>query len=127
MGVGTKTEHTKGHIGLKYPLLISLAVVFTLALTFATLELPRILHSILVVYFPNIFWDHKSHEALLTYARPIGYACLALVIALIIVGFKTGKKRLLSSGSFAFFRLFRSLHVLPRRYRHLESPMVALF
>jgi protein-S-isoprenylcysteine O-methyltransferase Ste14 len=40
---------------------------------------------------------------LLTYARPIGYTCLALVIALIIVGFKTGKKRLSSLGSFAFF------------------------
>jgi protein-S-isoprenylcysteine O-methyltransferase Ste14 len=40
---------------------------------------------------------------LLTYARPIGYTCLALVIALIIVGFKTGKKCLSSLGSFAFF------------------------
>lgn len=40
---------------------------------------------------------------MLTYARPIGYTCLALVIALIIVGFKTGKKRLSSLGSFAFF------------------------
>jgi len=104
MGLGTKIEHTKGHnISLKYPVLISLAVVFTLALTFATLELPRILNSILVVYFPNIFWEPESKEALMTYARPIGYACLALVIALIIVGFKTGKKRLSSLGSFAFF------------------------
>lgn len=125
--MGTKTEPTTGYTNLKYPLLISLAVVFTLALTFATLELPRTLNSVLAVYFPDIFWEYESREALMTYAQPIGYACLALVIGLIIVGFKTGKNRLSSLGSLAFFRLLCSLHVLPRGHRNLESSMVALF
>ncbi|MFB0558047.1 MAG: hypothetical protein ACETVY_02910, partial [Candidatus Bathyarchaeia archaeon] len=35
--------------------------------------------------------------------RPIGYASLAVVVALIIVGFATGKNALSSLGSFAFF------------------------
>jgi len=39
----------------------------------------------------------------MTYARPIGYACLVAVIALIIVGLKTGRRALSSLGSIAFF------------------------
>lgn len=39
----------------------------------------------------------------MNYARPVGYACLAVVIALIIVGFTTERRRLSSLGSFAFF------------------------
>jgi protein-S-isoprenylcysteine O-methyltransferase Ste14 len=88
---------------LKLPVLTFLAIVFTLALTFATLELPRILNSILGGYFPDIYWEPERIEALMNYARPIGYACLVVVIALILVGFVTERRRLSSLGSFAFF------------------------
>ena len=87
----------------KLPILTFLAIVFTLALTFATLELPRILNSILGVYFPDIYWEPESIEALMSYARPIGYASIVVVIALIVVGFITERRRLSSLGSFAFF------------------------
>jgi protein-S-isoprenylcysteine O-methyltransferase Ste14 len=87
----------------KLPVLAFLAVVFTLALTFATLELPRILNGILGGYFPDIWWEPESIEELMNYARPIGYACLIVVIALILVGFTTERRRLSSLGSFAFF------------------------
>jgi protein-S-isoprenylcysteine O-methyltransferase Ste14 len=87
----------------RLPVLTLLAVVFTVALTFATLELPRILNSVLRDYFPDIYWEPESIEALMNYARPIGYACLVVVIALILVGFITDRIRLSSLGSFAFF------------------------
>ncbi|MFX0196284.1 MAG: hypothetical protein ACFFCW_09205 [Candidatus Hodarchaeota archaeon] len=89
--------------GSKLSFLTFLAIIFTVALTFITLELPRILNSILRDYFPDIFWEPERIEALLKYARPIGYACLIVVIALIIVGFMTERIRLSSLGSFAFF------------------------
>ena len=87
----------------RLPVLTFLAVVFTVALTFATLELPGILNSVLRGYFPDIYWEPESIEALMNYARPIGYACLVVVVALIFVGFITDRIRLSSIGSFAFF------------------------
>jgi protein-S-isoprenylcysteine O-methyltransferase Ste14 len=87
----------------KLPVLTLLAIVFSFALTFATLELPGIFNSILRGYFPDIYWEPESIEVLMNYARPIGYACLVVVIALILVGFITEKRRLSSLGSFAFF------------------------
>lgn len=88
---------------LKLPVLILLAIVFTFALTFTTLELPRVLNNLLNYYFPDIYWEPESIDVLMRYARPIGYACLVVVLALILVGFITERRRLSSLGSFAFF------------------------
>jgi protein-S-isoprenylcysteine O-methyltransferase Ste14 len=88
---------------IKLPVLTLLAFIFTAALTFVTLELPRILNSILRNYFPDIYWEPESIKVLMNYARPIGYACLVVVIALIVVGFLTERRRFVSLGSFAFF------------------------
>jgi protein-S-isoprenylcysteine O-methyltransferase Ste14 len=85
------------------PVLTLLAVVFTFALTFATLELPRIINMMLRPFFPDIYWEPESIEALMKYARPMGYACLFVVIILIVLGFITRRRRLSSLGSFAFF------------------------
>ena len=98
-----KQTFTKIRKNSKFPILTLLAIVFTVALTFATLELPRILNRFLKIYFPDIGWVGESTEAFMNYARPIGYACIVVVVALIIVGFKTGKKHLSSFGSIAFF------------------------
>ncbi|UCH57980.1 MAG: hypothetical protein JSV18_03515 [Candidatus Bathyarchaeota archaeon] len=87
----------------KIPVLALLAVVFTLSLTFATLELPRILNRLLIPLFPDIYWEPESIEALMRYARPIGYASLAVIIALIVLGFAKEKNTLSYLGSFAFF------------------------
>ncbi len=83
--------------------LAPLSVVFTVALTIATIELPRIINSVLRPVFPDIYWEPESIEALMRYARPVGYACLALVVALILVGFLTERRSLASLGSFALF------------------------
>ena len=87
----------------KLSVLTPLAIVFTLALTFATLELPAMLNMILRGYFPDIYWEPESIEALMKYARPIGYACLVVVVSLIVIGFITERRRFASLGSFIFF------------------------
>jgi hypothetical protein len=88
----------------------ALAIIFTLALTFATLELPRLLNSILVPHFADVptevlrrGGEPQSVEGFMNYARPAGYVSLAIVVALIVVGFTTKRRTLSSLGSFAFF------------------------
>ena len=86
-------------------LLTFLSVVFTGALTFATLELPTLIGNWLANYFPEInpVGDPERMVEFMAYARPIGYACLGIIIILIIVGFITGKRGLSILGSFALF------------------------
>ena len=82
-----------------------LAVVFTVALTFATLQLPRILGSWLANYFPDIhpMIEPERVAEFMAVARPIGYACLGIIAILIVAGLVTGKRKLSILGSFAFF------------------------
>lgn len=82
-----------------------LAVVFTVALAFATLQLPVILGNWLSNYFPDIHpvIEPERTAEFMAVARPIGYACLAVVAILIAAGFMTGKRKLSIFGSFAFF------------------------
>jgi len=82
-----------------------LAVVFSIALTFATLELPILIGNWLSGYFPDIHpaIEPDRIEEFMVYARPIGYACLGLIVLLIAAGFLTGKRGLSVLGSFAFF------------------------
>jgi len=89
----------------KLPILVLLSVLFTLALTFVTLEIPYVIGNILRTYFPDIHpvVEPQLVEEFLNSVRPLGYACLAAVLALVIVGFVKGKKRLSSIGSIVFF------------------------
>jgi protein-S-isoprenylcysteine O-methyltransferase Ste14 len=82
-----------------------LAVVFTAALTFATLELPRILGNWLANYFPDVhpIIEPERVAEFMTVARPVGYACLGIVVMLIVAGLVTGRRKLSILGSFAFF------------------------
>lgn len=82
-----------------------LAVVFTIALTFATLRLPVILGNWLSNYFPDIhpIIEPERVAEFMVIARPVGYACLAVIAILVVAGLVTGKKRLSIFGSFAFF------------------------
>src|SRR3972149_4414344 len=97
-------ELTRSRVGLLAGISV-LAVVFTVALTFATLQLPVILGNWLSNYFPDIhpvIEPEKVAEFMLV-ARPVGYACLGVIAILIVAGFVTGKKKLSIFGSFAFF------------------------
>ena len=84
--------------------LVSLvAVVFTVALTFATLALPGVLNSVLRGIFPDIYWEPESIAALMRQARPIGYACLGVVFVLIVGGVLTKRRRLAVVGAVTWF------------------------
>lgn len=82
-----------------------LAIVFTVALTFATLQLPVILGGWLSNYFPDIHTAMEPERIadFMAIARPIGYACLAVIAILIVAGFVTGKSGFSIFGSLAFF------------------------
>lgn len=83
----------------------SLAVIFTVALTFTTIELPRSINSILLQLFPDIhpYIEPELVEEFLRMIRPLGYASLLMVVALIAFGFRTGRKSLSRIGTLAFF------------------------
>jgi protein-S-isoprenylcysteine O-methyltransferase Ste14 len=82
-----------------------LAVIFTVALTFATLQLPLILGRWLSNYFPDIhpIIEPERVAQFMVVARPVGYACLGIIAILIVAGFVTGKRKLSMLGSFVFF------------------------
>jgi protein-S-isoprenylcysteine O-methyltransferase Ste14 len=95
---------TRSRVGLVAGISL-LAVVFTVALTFATLQLPRMLGNWLASYFPDIhpIIEPERIAEFMAVARPVGYACLGIIAVLIVAGLVTGKKKLSILGSFAFF------------------------
>ena len=97
-------ELTRSRTGLLAGISL-LAVVFTVALTFATLQLPVIIGNWLSNYFPDIHpvIDPERVAEFMVVARPVGYACLGVIAILIVVGFITEKRKLSIFGSLAFF------------------------
>ncbi|MCW4026280.1 MAG: hypothetical protein NWE76_02195 [Candidatus Bathyarchaeota archaeon] len=86
-------------------LLTILAFIFTVALTFATIEIPRILAMLMtgIVQDVNPGMEPEIVEEFMRTARPVGYICLAAVIVLIILGFATKRSNLSSLGVFFLF------------------------
>jgi protein-S-isoprenylcysteine O-methyltransferase Ste14 len=92
-------------------LLTLLAVVFAIALTYASVELPVLLNTFLhnIIDFPGYDSSHEIHlnktAAFMDsyFIRMIGYACLAIIVILIVVGFITKKSGLISAGAIAIF------------------------
>jgi protein-S-isoprenylcysteine O-methyltransferase Ste14 len=95
---------TRSRVGLLAGISL-LAVVFTVALAFATLQLPHVLGNWLSSYFPDIhpIIEPERIAEFMALARPIGYTCLGIVAVLIVAGLVTGKRKLSILGSFAFF------------------------
>jgi len=92
--------------------LVALALVFSIGLTFASVELPRLLHSALVKATPALEGDSHADETTVYrtelfmdhyHFRLIGYACFGLMVILIIAGFASGKTGLSSIGAAAMF------------------------
>lgn len=89
-----------------------LAAIFTIGLTFASVELPRIVDTLLhekidfldvatgldevTAYKTELYLQHY-------HLRLIGYVCLALTIIMIAVGFITNKSGLTSAGAIVLF------------------------
>jgi hypothetical protein len=89
-----------------------LALVFSIGLTFASVELPRLLNEALNKTTPSI--DVDTHADEMTefrtdlfmdhyHLRTVGYVCFALMIVLIVVGFIFGKTSLSSLGAGLLF------------------------
>ncbi len=80
-----------------------------MALTFATLEAPRVLNRVIrenldvpdlhPVIEPELIDEFMSRN----HIRSIGYTCLAVVAFLMVVGLVTKRKRLATVGAIAFF------------------------
>jgi HEAT repeat protein len=93
-------------------ILALLAVVFTIGLTFASIELPRLLDTFLAknIDTPDVatgldeLGDYKT-ELYLRYShlRLVGYGCLALIAIMIVVGFITEKSGWTSAGALFLF------------------------
>lgn len=82
-----------------------LSAVFSLALFYLTVELPRYMHQLLLGIVPDYFlmWDIEGMQQALNFLRIIGAICLVIIIALIILGFIFKKGSLSILGSFVFF------------------------
>ncbi len=92
-------------------LLIPLAAVFTIGLTFATVELPYVADRLLQGTLATPAIDsHVDEIAVLktelfiahTHLRVIGYACFALIVLLVVAGFTTRKAGLAAIGAVGF-------------------------
>ena len=93
-------------------LLMLLAVIFSLGLTFASMELPGLLNKALYGTVPALEGDSHADESAVTrtelflnhyHLRLIGYICFGLMLLLIAAGFITGKKGLASAGALLMF------------------------
>jgi hypothetical protein len=89
-----------------------LALIFSIGLTFASVELPRLLHSALIKATPALEGDSHADETTVYrtellmdhyHLRLIGYACFGLMVILIVAGFASGKAGLSSIGAAAMF------------------------
>jgi len=70
-------------------LALILSILFSIALMYLTIEIPIIIHKILLNFFPDVSPPSdfsKMHETI-NYLRPYGYTIFVLVFILVIVGF----------------------------------------
>ena len=89
------------------------AVVFAVALTFASVELPLLLNRALQFIFGDAFipkgiWSGPNEAPSEIYIqkhflRPIGYVCLVGVLVLIVLGLVAERRRLAFAGAMLFF------------------------
>jgi protein-S-isoprenylcysteine O-methyltransferase Ste14 len=91
--------------------LFFLALVFTVGLAFATVELPYRVDDLLMetVRTPNLSTHADEVTGLKTelfiahyHLRAIGYLCFALLVSFIVVGFATPRRRLAAVGALGF-------------------------
>jgi len=95
------------------PFLTIVAVAFSVALTFASVELPLLLNRALRIVFgdalfPQRIWSGPNEASSEIYIqdhflRPLGYACLIAVLVLILLGLIAERRRLACAGAILFF------------------------
>jgi len=97
---------------IHFALLTALAFVFTIGLTFASIEVPRLLDETLArsIDAPDVATGSGPMDAYKTelylrhfHIRLIGWVCLGLVAAMIAAGFITGRSGWTSAGALVLF------------------------
>jgi HEAT repeat protein/protein-S-isoprenylcysteine O-methyltransferase Ste14 len=92
--------------------LVALAVIFSIGLTFASVELPRLLNSMLEEATPALEGDSHADEGAVYrtelflehyHFRLVGYICFGLMVILVVAGFASGRAGLSSLGAAALF------------------------
>jgi HEAT repeat protein/protein-S-isoprenylcysteine O-methyltransferase Ste14 len=92
--------------------LVLIALVFTAGLMFASVEIPQLVDRLLHnnVHFLDVATGQDALSAYRTelflshyHIRAIGYACLGLIVLLIVAGFVLGKRGLSSAGAILLF------------------------
>lgn len=86
-------------------IVVMLSMLFTAALIYATLEVPRVISSLLLNAFPDYAamgqWEKARWIA--ETLRPFGYASLAATLILILAGFVAKRGKLVTLGSIALY------------------------
>lgn len=80
-----------------------MSIIFTIALTYATLNLISIVNRMLINYFPDLAFQFELIEKFMGFVRPVGYICFSIVIALILLGFIIDRMELSFLGSLTLF------------------------
>ena len=81
-----------------------LAILFTVALIYITLEVPRVINAVLLNAFPEYGAGEWSETAtMLESLRPFGYISFTVTLILILAGFVTKRSKLATLGSISLF------------------------
>jgi protein-S-isoprenylcysteine O-methyltransferase Ste14 len=80
---------------------VMLALLFTAALIYLTIEIPRVIHEYLLKVFPDYWWwpPPENIESL----RPFGYVSFVATLILMFAGFVAKRGRLTALGSIALY------------------------
>ena len=90
------------HHNVRHLLLSALlSACFTIAIIYATFELPKIIHLVLIKIFPDFGLIPYKYEELINAMRPYGYAALVVFITIIVIGILLRKSKFLVSSSIA--------------------------
>jgi protein-S-isoprenylcysteine O-methyltransferase Ste14 len=76
-------------------------VLFTVALIYLTLEVPRIIHRLLLKVFPDYWWPPPIEE--FEVLRLFGYVSFAAILILMVAGFLVKRRWLTTMSSIAFY------------------------
>ncbi|MBS7636815.1 DUF1295 domain-containing protein [Candidatus Bathyarchaeota archaeon] len=75
---------------------VALSILFTVALLYATLSIPTVIHQLLLRIFPDYWWPPLEIEEAL---KPLGYIMFTATLVLILAGFLTQRLKLSTLGS----------------------------
>jgi hypothetical protein len=84
---------------------IVLSALFTIALVYATFEIPKLINSLLVHVFPDyaLIGEWGKVQEVTEAMRPFGYVAFLCVLGLMLVGFIINRWKLSILGSFSLF------------------------